>query len=113
MTRPVYGLTVLRYDDGTTDVIRGAEGVYAPTDWQFRHAMLVDAAAEVKREAVQLPGVRCAGLISRDAAIELLNAECSDVTPAQRAAFVDVLFRGPEAEPLENLEELAGREGGE
>ncbi len=62
MTRPVYGLTVLRYEDGRTEVRDHAmlarsdypeewEAVDAPESWQLRHAMLIDACEAVKREA--------------------------------------------------------------
>lgn len=56
-TRPIYGLTVLRYEDGRTEVVPAYVSAYPPTaapmptDWQLRHAMLIEAAAEVKREA--------------------------------------------------------------
>lgn len=58
MTRPIYGLTVLRYEDGRTEVTGALERydgqdwvVGMPSDWRLRHAMLIDALAEVKREA--------------------------------------------------------------
>lgn len=104
--RPVYGITVLRYPDGT-QVVREAchpatgDPVPMPASWEMRHKMLIDALAEVKREAgvthepERLDGARAGGFISKEAAIELLNAECSSVTPAQRLAFVEALFNGP------------------
>jgi hypothetical protein len=64
MERAVFGLTVLRYADGRTEIldqVAPAEFsldkppsyyvVSAPESWELRHRMLVDAMAEVKRQA--------------------------------------------------------------
>lgn len=103
--RPVYGITVLRYPDGRTEVTDAVDGnenlIDMPASWEMRHKMLIDALEQVKREAgvthepERLKGVRVNGLISKEAAIKLLNAECSTVTAAQRLAFVEALFNGP------------------
>lgn len=57
--RPVYGITVLRYADGRTEVRPvaavpvelGFTWAPMPTAWRLRHAMLIDACELVKREA--------------------------------------------------------------
>lgn len=56
-SRPVFGLTVLRYADGRTmvhsayDPASENEWLPVPESWQHRHAMLIDACELVKREA--------------------------------------------------------------
>ncbi len=61
--RPVYGITVLRYADGRTELVKAldrcpsgisiesCDALPMPTAWQHRHAMLIDACGLVKREA--------------------------------------------------------------
>lgn len=60
VTRPIYGLTVLRYEDGRTEVKDAwdddnaghvPELVPMPAHWEHRHKMLIDALGVVKREA--------------------------------------------------------------
>ncbi len=63
MARPVYGITVLRLEDGTTELvtaldrcpsgisIESCDALPMPESWEDRHAMLIDALAEVKRQA--------------------------------------------------------------
>ena len=65
MARPVYGITVLRYEDGRTEVAAGYVVAEVPIDghrharvpmpesWEHQHAMLIDALEQVKREAGQ------------------------------------------------------------
>lgn len=59
--RPVFGLTVLRYADGRTEVREALDDetpgfhvpinavVEMPSSWHHRHAMLIDACEVVKR----------------------------------------------------------------
>ena len=56
--RPVYAMTVRRFADGRTEVTRAViadadmGGTFPmPESWELRHRMLVDALAEVKRQA--------------------------------------------------------------
>ncbi len=60
MTRPVYGITVLRYEDGRTEVRHAlvamgdeVKNASMPGAWEHRHRMLIDALELVKREANQ------------------------------------------------------------
>lgn len=62
--KPVFGITVIRHDDGTTE-LRPAYDIKTdpielvtlpmPTDWQNKHAMLVDAVEQTERDAGVVP----------------------------------------------------------
>lgn len=53
--RPIEGITVLRYADGRVEVRTSAYdacGEYgAPEAWEKKHALLIDACGQVKRDA--------------------------------------------------------------
>jgi len=53
--RPIYGITVLRYASGRTEVRPSAYdacGEYdAPETWRERHDLLIDGCGQVKRDA--------------------------------------------------------------
>ncbi len=63
--KPVYGITVLRHEDGRTELvmaldrcpsgisIESCDALPMPSSWELRHRMLIDACEHVKREANQ------------------------------------------------------------
>lgn len=83
--RPAFGMAVWRYADGSTAVVPAVihdddeypgfwEDAAMPSSWELRHRMLIDALAEVKREAnVPESPEGSAGLISWEQSKALLD----------------------------------------